>query len=166
MARRGVAPRHVAMVEALELRGDERVLEIGCGGGVAATLVGERLTTGTYVGIDRSATQIAAAAKRNAGNRALSFQVATLAGFGGVDGGFDRIFAMHVRALLEPSGGDDLAAVRRLLAPGGSVHLGWEPLPGTAPEVVGEQQAAVLRAHGFGSVAVTVTGRTVVARGA
>lgn len=157
-----VAARHVAMVEALGLTGDESVLEVGCGGGVAATLVCERLTTGSYLGIDRSATQVAAAAKRNAGFASASFVAADIAGFDAGGRRFDRIFAMHVRAFLEPADDADLVAVRALLADGGSFHLGWEPFVGADASAHGAQQAAVLSSHGFEVAAVAEIGRTVV----
>jgi len=49
------------VVEQLDLRPDHRILEIGCGHGVAATLVCERLETGHLTAIDRSPRMIEAA---------------------------------------------------------------------------------------------------------
>ncbi|MFI0418812.1 SAM-dependent methyltransferase [Spongiactinospora sp. 9N601] len=56
-----LSPRLAAVVNALPLRPDSRVLEIGCGPGAAARAVAERLTSGHILAIDRSAAAIAQA---------------------------------------------------------------------------------------------------------
>jgi ubiquinone/menaquinone biosynthesis C-methylase UbiE len=55
-----------SIVEQLDIRPDDRVLEIGCGRGVAATFVCERLVAGHLTAVDRSAKMIEAAMRRNA----------------------------------------------------------------------------------------------------
>ena len=109
------------------------LLEIGCGHGVLAGLVCERLAAGSLVAIDRSARMIAVAQKRNAAHVAagrVSFHVSELAdaGFGGRR--FDRIFAVNVNVFwTDPR--RELEAVRRLLKPGAGLDLFYEP-PGAA----------------------------------
>jgi ubiquinone/menaquinone biosynthesis C-methylase UbiE len=57
--------RQQKIVDELHIKPTDRVLEIGCGQGVAGTFVCEQLTTGIYVGIDRSKKMIDAATRRN-----------------------------------------------------------------------------------------------------
>jgi trans-aconitate methyltransferase len=100
----GVSSRIADFVVALPLEPHSVVLEIGCGPGVAARLVAQRLETGRILAIDRSARAIAAAqagsAAEMASGRLLFRQVAAedfVAEAG--EAPFDLVFAMRVGAL-------------------------------------------------------------------
>lgn len=61
-----VSERFVWAVETLKIDPDHRVLEVGCGHGVAVSLVCERLGPGGRItAIDRSQKMIVAARRRN-----------------------------------------------------------------------------------------------------
>ena len=113
-----------AVVDELDIRSDARVLEIGCGHGVAATLVCERLESGRLTAIDRSPKMVAAAARRNAHHVAAGtaeFLLATLEQLELGDRRFDTIFAVRVGLFVrEPERAQRLAA--RWLAPGGELR--------------------------------------------
>jgi ubiquinone/menaquinone biosynthesis C-methylase UbiE len=117
------------IVEQLEIGPDERVLEIGCGHGVAATLVCERLDGGRLTAIDRSPRMIEAAARRNAAYVAAGtaeFLVSTLEELDLGDRRFDTIFAVRVGLFhREPDRARRLA--ERWLAPGGRLHAVFDP---------------------------------------
>jgi cyclopropane fatty-acyl-phospholipid synthase-like methyltransferase len=120
-------------VEKLNLTGDETILEIGCGRGVAVSLVCPQLRSGTIMAIDRSATAIEAARKRNeafaAAGRAI-FHQAAVEDFKGANGAFDVVFAVNVNQFwLDAQRALD--SVRLLLARDGRLHLFYEaPSPG------------------------------------
>ena len=109
-------------VDTMAVAPDDRLLEIGCGHGVAVSLVCERLDGGSILALDRSATMIEAALRRNA-----DYVDAGVASFENVpldradlgDARFDRIFAIHVGVFLRERPGRDLEIVRDHLAPGG-----------------------------------------------
>jgi protein-L-isoaspartate O-methyltransferase len=139
------SPRIAWAVEVLDVQPSDRVLEVGCGHGVAASLVCERLESGRLTAIDRSARMIAMAERRNeehvaAGRAAFETVELEQADFG--DQRFDKVFGVHVAA----------AVVREHLAPGGALYVfsqapGWK----RAADARGpaEQVAAQLREHGF-----------------
>jgi ubiquinone/menaquinone biosynthesis C-methylase UbiE len=145
--------RQAWAVDALGIEPSDRVLEVGCGHGVAATLVCERLGGGRLTAIDRSAKMIEMATRRNekhvAEGRAV-FETVALerADFGAQR--FDKVFGVHVADLWRSD--EAVAVVRRHLAPGGGLFVinqapGWR-----APEDArgsAEQMAESLRGRGF-----------------
>lgn len=76
-----ISPRLAAIVEALPLRSGMRVLEIGCGPGVAARAVARRIGKGHVLAIDRSAKAIAqatAASRTEAASGLLEFRCVSM----------------------------------------------------------------------------------------
>ena len=104
--------------EVLTIAPDDRILEVGCGQGVAVSLVCERLDNGRITAVDRSPKMIEMAARRNR-DRAdkARFIAASLEEADLGDEVYDKVFAVHVAALHRPGAGLD--AVRRRLAPVG-----------------------------------------------
>jgi ubiquinone/menaquinone biosynthesis C-methylase UbiE len=105
------------------------VLEIGCGHGVAATLVCERLDGGTLTAIDRSPKMIAAARARNAAYVEAGTAEFLAGALEEIDLGerrFDKIFAVRVGLFRrEPERARALA--ERWLAPGGRLSSFFDP---------------------------------------
>jgi SAM-dependent methyltransferase len=117
-------------VDVLDVAPDDRILEVGCGHGVAVSLVCERLGDGRITAIDRSAKMIAMAARRNRAHAGKArFIAASLEDADLGDEIYDKVFAVHVAALHDP--GKPLETVRSRLIPGGLVYLfsqapGWK----------------------------------------
>ena len=120
--------RFLWAVDTLALDPADRVLEVGCGHGVAVSLVSERLTSGQITAIDRSEKMIAMATRRNRDHIAAGRAVLKTAALETADLGderFDKVFAFNVAPFwLHPR--DALGIVRRHLAPDGGVHLFWD----------------------------------------
>ena len=121
--------RFVWAVDALEVDPGDSVLEVGCGHGVAVSLVCERLgPRGRILAIDRSKTMIAAAGRRNRLHVKSGRAVLEAVALEDVDLGnqrFDKIFAFNVAPFwLEPN--EALSIVREHLAPGGAVYVFWD----------------------------------------
>lgn len=119
-----------SVVDALDVRPGDRVLEIGCGHGVAASYVCERLGgAGAFTAVDRSPKMIAAAARRNARfveAGLAEFLVADLESLDLGDRRFDTIFAVRV-GLFHREPARTRALAERWLAPGGTLHTVYDP---------------------------------------
>lgn len=121
--------RFLSTIDRLDIRPTDRLLEIGCGRGVAVALICDRLTTGIITAIDRSPVAIKAAMARNRGPIAagkavfhvLALRDATLPACG-----YDKIFAVNVN-IFWTDGARALSAVRNALAPRGVLHLVYQP---------------------------------------
>lgn len=121
-----MSERQRRAVEELDIQPSDRVLELGCGHGVAASLVCERLTAGGQLtAIDRSPKMIDAAGARNAAHvaagRAIflctTFEDAPLEGMR-----FDKVFGIHFPPADRHDPEGTRARVAELLAPGGVVR--------------------------------------------
>lgn len=115
-------------VAAMKISPKDRVLEIGCGHGVAATLVCRQLDGGRYVAVDRSPKMVAAAAKRNAEfvqGGVAEFLQASLETLDLGNARFDKVFAMRVR-LFHDEEKKALALAERWLAPGGKLFVEYD----------------------------------------
>ena len=138
----------------LDVGPEDRVLEIGCGHGVAVSLVGERLVGGHILSIDRSQTMVEAATRRNAehvdAGRA-TVEETTLEGAQLAERSIDKAFAFHVVALWKRPA-ETLPIVRGALVPGGRLYV-FNQLPGgggiAAARSVADEIASVLSDHGF-----------------
>jgi len=132
-----LSARLAAVVDALPIRPDTRVLEIGCGPGAAARAVAERLTTGHVLAIDRSAAAVAqataGAAELIADGRLRVRQAAAedfVAEPG--EGPFDLVFAVRVGALdgRHPAAGRKaFGRIAAALAPGGRLFVDGREVP-------------------------------------
>jgi ubiquinone/menaquinone biosynthesis C-methylase UbiE len=118
-----MSKRLQSIIDQLDVRPEDRVLEIGCGHGVAATLVCERLEGGHFTAVDRSLKMIEAAERRNAAYieaGKADFLVASLEDLDLGDRRFDKIFAVRVGLFRrEPDRARKI--VERWLASGGAV---------------------------------------------
>jgi SAM-dependent methyltransferase len=118
-------------VQVLDPAPGDRLLEIGCGPGVAVAAICQRLGDGRVVAIDRSATAIARATRRNAdciaSGRAVLRTVAledlAATGLPEAGPGFDKVFAMNVNLFWVRDPARELALIRALLRPGGTLSL-------------------------------------------
>jgi ubiquinone/menaquinone biosynthesis C-methylase UbiE len=111
--------RRSQVLEALQLRTGERVLDVGCGGGFYAAEVAQCVgPTGQVCAIDHSADQIAAAQARCAEWAWVTCRVADAVALPYEDGEFDVVYGVQVFEYIEQLD-TALREVHRVLRPGG-----------------------------------------------
>ena len=116
---RDIVMRFSQMLEALQLRRGERVLEVGCGGGFLAAEVAQCVgSTGELRAIDISADQIAAAQNHCAELPWVTCEVGDALSLPYEDGRFDLVYSHQVFEYITPLE-TALSEVQRVLRPGG-----------------------------------------------
>ena len=139
-------------VGCLAVRPADRLLEIGCGHGVAVSLVCDRLDGGHVLAIDRSKKMIAAATARNAAHVAAgraTFIHGSIAD-ADLDGRrFDKVFAIHVPVFLRGDPTAEMGVVRRCLAAGGRFYLLFQPLDPSAAQATADHLRGVVDRSGL-----------------
>jgi cyclopropane fatty-acyl-phospholipid synthase-like methyltransferase len=151
-----VADRIVWAVELLDVQPDDRVLEIGGGTGIAASIVVQHLTDGTFTGLDRSPAMMAQATKRNqaAVQSGKAFFVAsTVAGAEFAGRQFDKVFLVNVNLHLHDAV-RDFTTISSWLAPGGTFVAVSQPPAERKALDYAAQMPEILAESGFGEVEV------------
>ena len=142
-------------IDQLDLQPHHRVLEVGCGHGVAASAIADRLSGGYYLGVDRSPKMIASAERRLAGALAEGRAELTCTSFADAvldSRHFDRIFAARVVAMTRTP---ELTIAARLLAPDGVLVMAFDaPGQEPSPELIAATTTN-LAATGFGEPELT-----------
>ena len=139
-------------VETLSVEPGDRLLEIGGGSGVAASLVCERLDRGRLLLIDRSATAIERARRRNpeyVASGRLALETVDLADFEPGDERFDKVLAVNVNVFWTTPAAEELAHIRRALEPHGRLFLVYETPNATRARQAVARVVDALRANGF-----------------
>ena len=152
-------------VETLAVEPADRLLEIGGGPGVAASLVCERLDGGRLLVIDRSATAVERTTRRNAQHIAagrLAVETVDVADFDPRGERFDKAFAVNVNAFWTSPATEELARVHSALADDGRLFLFYEtPSAARARRAVAAAVDA-LRANGFAEPQIVSRSATLV----
>lgn len=146
---------------------DDRILEIGCGPGVAAGLVCQRLRGGRLLAIDRSAVATRRTAQRNAAAlQAGLLEVRTVGLLELVEpaGNLDAAFAIDVNVFWTTVPTRELDVLAAALRPGGALHVCYGAGPQPARRIT-DSVAAALTGHGFVDVHVRVGGEGVAVSG-
>ena len=141
----------------LDLKGDERVLEIGFGPGVGIKKLTERLPRGSVAGIDPSQTMIDMASSRN--RRAIAegkvdLRQGKVSSLPWPDASFDGVLSTNNVQLWETLA-SDVKEIARVLAPNGRLAIAVQTLitPRGTPRFDGFLLGA-LREAGFAEVKV------------
>lgn len=147
-----------AAVDLLDVQPGQQLLEVGCGPGVAAALIAERIAPGRLVAIDRSATAVARARRRNAAAIAAGTVAVEQAALAAYDPGaerFDSIFAVDVNCFWTGPARAELATAAAALRPGGLLRLCFAPPGGgdRRAEIAAAAVAAAVAAGFSASVA-------------
>jgi ubiquinone/menaquinone biosynthesis C-methylase UbiE len=147
-----VPPRLLWAVERLSVEPNDHLLEIGCGSGIAVSLICDRLGDGTITAIDRSPVMVERAAKRNERHVASGKATIELGELQDLElpaGSFTKIFAVNVNLFWVRSPATELEVARRLLTPGGGFFLFYDAPSESRLETTAERLVATLAEVGL-----------------
>jgi cyclopropane fatty-acyl-phospholipid synthase-like methyltransferase len=147
-----VGQRAAWVVDRLEIRPSDRLLEIGCGNGTVLDLVARRLRGGHVTGVDRYSVAIRLATARNAAHVAAGRVTLLQSEMSDLELGrsrFDTIFGVNVSAFWTAPERAALPLLRRHLRARGRlmvfVHTATEQRTAHVADAIGD----VLKANDF-----------------
>ena len=120
--------------EFLNVRSDDYILEIGCGVGLAAEEIAQRLTKGKITAIDRSPAMIAKAINRNkkfVEEGTAQFFETELLRFSNKGAKYDKVFCFNINFFwTNKSIAGEVSILRSLLAKKGVLYIFYGPMFG------------------------------------
>jgi len=149
-------------ISLLDIRADDRLLEIGFGPGFAIELVSKIASEGLIAGVDHSEVMVRQAAKRN--GRAIRdgkvlLRLGSVSNLPKFNEPFDKIFTINsIHFWNEPI--DCLKELRNLLRPGGLIAVTLQPRSRSATDAttkeIGKEIAMDLERAGFSQVRLEI----------
>ncbi|MDQ3653699.1 MAG: methyltransferase domain-containing protein [Chloroflexota bacterium] len=146
-----IASRFIWALELLDIQPDDRILEIGCGHGIAVSVIGDMLDQGRVTAIDRSYDMVELARQKNQGHLKSGKAVIQPVSLDRADFGderFDRIFAINV-SLFEQQADRGLDIVKRALVPGGRLFVIFQPPNSSNTSQLADRTIRNLEVNGF-----------------
>jgi ubiquinone/menaquinone biosynthesis C-methylase UbiE len=131
------------VLKLLDVRLDDKVLEVGFGPGVGIQLLLERVRGGWVAGVDQSQEMVRQAAARNASallNRRVDLRYGSVERLPFADETFDKVLAINSMQLW-PDARAGLQEIRRVLKPGGTVALCFTVNSGQSKDGIAESLA-------------------------
>jgi cyclopropane fatty-acyl-phospholipid synthase-like methyltransferase len=118
--------------EIMDIKPDDHILEVGCGAGVAVTILAASLTNGTITAIDQSESMIKKASARNAALVAAGKAIFIPVSLVDIPAKkqYTKIFAFNVSVFWKDAS-RELTVIKKLLAPQGKLYIFHQPPPGT-----------------------------------
>ncbi len=145
-----VHERHLWAAEKLEVQPADILLEIGCGPGVTASLVVEKLDTGELHLLDRSEKSVHKALKKTEAYIKKGTVKPIVGAFGKADlpsSHYDKVYCFNVRLLMEDNP-KELSLVKELIGTNGLFYLFFQP-PYHLPDTMTGQAKKNLEKNGF-----------------
>jgi SAM-dependent methyltransferase len=152
-------------VQLLDISPTDEILEIGPGPGVSVSLICGQLATGRITAIDRSATAIQRATKRNADHVAAGKAVFHQLDLADVElvrraltgKHFDKVFAVNINLFWVRPADAELQLIKDLLRPGGVLRLVYETPSDEQTSGVAKAVTAALANRGFATTVTTAS---------
>jgi cyclopropane fatty-acyl-phospholipid synthase-like methyltransferase len=135
----------------MDIKPADHILEVGCGAGLLLEIMAASIETGSITAVDKSASMIRQASKRNQsfiGKKKITLIEGAFTDVKLPEGKYDKIVAFNVSAFFLKDPVNELKRVRLLLKKGGQFFLFYQPA-GNNHQALAEKAAVILQQHGF-----------------